>query len=192
MTFAELALASLLAITPLGSVDSMGPSPLLGDPVPPAALEWLADAPVADTLPGMMDGRREAGDFSTRGSFLRGIGWGTVLGPAGGIVAMRREAGREVLPPESSLQSLGGNPPAYREGFLVGWQSENLEKRKEASVLGSMVGTIAFLGILFTLMDLGQTDQSVLPPEEDPGARMGLPGAGGLPVLSFPFAVGGR
>ncbi len=202
MNLFEIGLVSLLSLASPLSADALPPP---GTDAPAHRVEALylpgdtlvisPDTLVVspDTLPGVVDGRREAQDHSTRSSFLRGVGWGTVLGPAGGIIAMRLEQGRDVPTPESTLEGIRGRPSNYQEGFVFGWQDEHLTRRRESSVMGSMVGTIAFLAILITVMDLGQTEQSVLPPEANgmgswiPFLRGGS-GAG----ISIPLGMGGR
>ncbi len=189
MSLLSLAFASLLALGVPSDGAAIGPDLRMD------ALEFALPTSrqgegspylhaAADTLPGMVDGRNAAQEVSTRGAFVRGMLWGTVAGPAGGIIAMRREVGREPPPPPIAAETLRARGEGYEVGFTQGFADAHLARRRESSVLGSMVGTIAFLGILIAIVDLGQTEQVAIPPPSDGGEE--FRGASGWTV-SFPL-----
>lgn len=110
----------------------------------------------ADTLfdLGRFHGFRDAQEVPTRSDFFRGFGWSVVLGPVGGILAVRRSSSAPIHLPEGMGQTFLELGTAYRDGYRSGFEVSYSPRRREATIAGSMVGSLAFGLIVLKVVDL--------------------------------------
>lgn len=147
----SLLLSAALLAPPQGAPDPSVPS--IG---PPRVAGAHATPVVADTLfnLGRFHGFQDAQEASIRGDFLRGFGWSLVLGPLGGILAVRRSSSAAVPLPEGQAGIFLELGAAYRDGYRSGFETFFSPRRREATIAGSMVGSLAFGFVLLRVVDL--------------------------------------
>lgn len=132
----------------------------------------------ADTLYhlGERHGRSDGLEAPIRNAALSGFGWSLVGGPLGGVVAVRRARSASLpIPPHraSSLQELG---EVYREGYLHGFGEALRPRRREAALVGAMVGSVIWTFAIIRLVDLpGRSEfRGQLPGEEPTTSIIGV------------------
>jgi hypothetical protein len=111
---------------------------------------------VADTLYdlGRFHGVSDARDASIRGDFVRGFGWSLVAGPLGGIIAVRRASSASLPLPEGRRGSFLELGVDYRDGYHQGFEAFYPPRRREATIGGAMLGSLAFGFVLLQVFDL--------------------------------------
>jgi len=131
-----------------------------------------ASAPVPDTIfdLGRFHGVQDAQHISTRGDFLRGFGWGLVAGPVGAVVAVRRSSSAAPPVPETRRRTFLDLGPEYEQGYQEGLADFFPPRRREATLAGSMIGSVGFAFILLQVVDLpGRRSLEGNLPDPDPG-----------------------
>lgn len=147
----------------------------------PHAGALAAQQPPSDRspLPALTDSTPEAAraagetaalSLSRSGWFGRGFLGGVLAGPIGGAVAFSRAGRVPALPPAAARQ-LEGRDPAYVHGFTDAFRQRLREERREAALVGGILGTGVFVAALLYLTDFhldGGERRGPLPPD-DPG-----------------------
>ncbi len=145
-------------------------APLLVSAALVAAPDPVLESP-RDTLfvLGQMHGRVDAQQASVRGDFLRGLGWSVTLGPLGAVVAVRRSSAAPLpYPPprQEAFRELGSE---YRTGYESTFEFLLPPRKREATLVGGMLGTLTFGFVLLQVFDLpGRSRFEGELPDEDP------------------------
>ena len=145
-------------------------APLLVSAALAAAPDPVLESP-RDTLfvQGQMDGRIDAQEASVRGDFLRGLGWSVTLGPLGAVVAVRRSSAAPLPYPPDRQEAFRELGSEYRTGYEGTFEFLFPPRRREATLVGGMLGTLTFGYVLLQIFDLpgSQRFEGELP-DEDP------------------------
>lgn len=110
----------------------------------------------ADTLfqVGHSHGLDDGEEAPVRGPFLSGLAWSLALGPVGGFIAAWRAGSSPYpVPPvrNPQLDRFGADyEEGYREGFGLGFDS----RRTEASIVGSMIGSLVWTYAMIQFINL--------------------------------------
>lgn len=121
----------------------------------PAGAQLVTQSP-ADTVfeAGRMNGLAEADDASVGRHYLGGFGWSVVLGPLGGVIAVRRAGGSPLPIPEEARERFEARGDVYRLGYEEGFDDRFSPRRREATIVGSLVGSLAWTAVLLAVVDV--------------------------------------
>lgn len=124
---------------------------------------------------GRAEGQAAAGGGWSWGWFGRGLAGGLIGGPIGTVVVAKR-AGRSGVPfPDPPAGLPAGREPLYARAFQEGFTMGIRSTRREAAIVGGLVGTAAWATIIVTALDLvGDAGGRGTIPEPQPGLSIGV------------------
>jgi len=143
----SLLLSAALTVPPTGEADPGAFSPLLASGPSAAVADTLYDL-------GRFHGVSDAREASTRSDFVRGFGWSLVGGPLGGIIAVRRASSASLPVPDGRRGAFLELGVDYRDGYHEGFEAFYPPRRREATIGGAMLGSLAFGFVLLQVFDL--------------------------------------
>jgi hypothetical protein len=137
-----------------------------------------------DFARGHAAGVEAAHSAKTLGWAARGFAGGVLLGPVGTVAVTRRatRAPFDLRADDLPVPQVPADDPRYRAGFDEAYRQILLERRKEAALVGGMVGTTVFTFAVIRLVRLRseQSQRGGLEDEAPTLIRIPVP-APGLP-----------
>jgi hypothetical protein len=150
---------------------AVGLTAVLAADAPAQAAQTARRAPAF--VAGSDAGRQAATDLRTMDWAARGVAGGIILGPIGTAIVVVR-AGRAGIPLPTDDFALDTVDPLYLEGFSHGFGQAVRERRREAALVGGLIGTTVLTFAAIRMARLSGR-QRVEAPEPPPPAVIRIP-----------------